>query len=164
MKDGDELYKKYYDVYKSDHDTDDELNEVKKKKMDYKQFELFDKTDKKLKLDEETKNFVKQIKKKKEKCVDKKEFMEYFNNKPTALVNKLLGQNTQIFFKSLDEIKQKKIKLSKDERNSTYNKNENVRLNTILSVIDRIYQFFENKFLPGKQPDELQLPKWVKVN
>ena len=59
MKDGDELYKKYYDVYKSDHDTDDELNEVKKKKMDYKQFELFDKTDKKLKLDEETKNFVK---------------------------------------------------------------------------------------------------------
>ena len=73
MKDGDELYKKYYDVYKSDHDTDDELNEVKKKKMDYKQFELFDKTDKKLKLDEETKNFVKEIKKKKKSVLIKRD-------------------------------------------------------------------------------------------
>ena len=34
----------------------------------------------------------------------------------------------------------------------------------ILSVIDRIYQFFEYKFLPGKQPDELQLSKWAKVS
>ena len=73
MEDGDELYKKYYDVYKSDHDTDDELNEVKKKKMDYKQFELFDKTDKKLKLDEETKNFVKEIKKKKKSVLIKRD-------------------------------------------------------------------------------------------
>ena len=36
--------------------------------------------------------------------------------------------------------------------------------NRILSVIDGINQFFEYKFLPGKQPDELQLPKWVKVS
>ena len=35
--------------------------------------------------------------------------------------------------------------LNKDERNSTNNKNENDRLNMILSVIDRIYQFFEYK-------------------
>ena len=34
----------------------------------------------------------------------------------------------------------------------------------ILSVIDRIYQFFEYKFLPGEQPDESNLPKWVKVS
>ena len=34
----------------------------------------------------------------------------------------------------------------------------------ILSVIDRIYQFFEYKFLPGKESDELKLTKWVKVN
>ena len=55
MKNVDELYKKYYNGYKNDYDTDDELNETKKKKIDYKQFELFDKTDKKLTLDEETK-------------------------------------------------------------------------------------------------------------
>ena len=64
----------------------------------------------------------------------------------------------------MDEIKQQNIKLNEDERNSTNNKNENDRLNMILSVIDRIYQFFEYKFLPGEQPDESNLPKWVKVS
>ena len=34
----------------------------------------------------------------------------------------------------------------------------------ILSVIDRIYQFFEYNFLPGEQSDELKLLKWVKVS
>ena len=64
----------------------------------------------------------------------------------------------------MDDIKQQKIKLNKDERNSASNKNENDRLNTILSVIDRIYQFLECKFLPGEQPDELKLAEWVKVS
>ena len=64
--------------------------------------------------------------------------MKYFGYKPTALVNKLLRQNIQDLTKSLDEIKQQKIKLNKDERNSTNNKNENDRLNTTLSVTDRI--------------------------
>ena len=85
--------------------------------------------------------------------------MKYFSYEPTALVNKLLGQNKQDLKQSLDEIKQQKIELNKDERNSTNNKNENDRLNMILSVIDRNYQFFEYEFLPGKQPDELLLPK-----
>ena len=67
--------------------------------------------------------------------------MEYFNHEPTALVNQLLGQKIQDLKKSLDEIKQQKIKLNKDERNSINNKNENDRLNTILSVIHRINQF-----------------------
>ena len=49
MKNVDELYEKYYDAYKNDYDSDDDLNEAKKKKIDYKQFELFDKTDKKSK-------------------------------------------------------------------------------------------------------------------
>ena len=89
--------------------------------------------------------------------------MKYFNYEPTALVNKLLSQNTQDFKKSLDKIKQQKVELNKDERNST-NKNENNRLNTILSVIDQIGQFFENIFLPGEQPDQLKLPKWVGVS
>ena len=64
----------------------------------------------------------------------------------------------------MNEIKQQKIKLNEDERNSTNNKNKIDRLNMILSVIDRIYQFFEYKFLPGEQPDESNLPKWVKVS
>ena len=64
----------------------------------------------------------------------------------------------------MDKIKQQKIELYKDERNSTNNKNENERLNMILSVIDRVYQFFEYKFLPNKQLDELKLPKWVETN
>ena len=50
----DELYEKYYNAYKNNYDGD-ELREAKKKKIDYKQFELFDKTDKKLALDRETK-------------------------------------------------------------------------------------------------------------
>ena len=54
----------------------------------------------------------------------------------------------------MDEIKQQKIELNKDERNSTNNKNENDRLKNILSVIDRIYQFFEYEFLSDKQPTQ----------
>ena len=64
----------------------------------------------------------------------------------------------------MDKIKQQKIKLNEDERNSTNNKNKNDELNKMLSVINRIYQFFEYKFLLGEQPDELKLPKWVKVS
>ena len=62
----------------------------------------------------------------------------------------------------MNEIKQQKIKLNEDERNSTNNKNDD--LNNMLSVINRIYQFFEYKFLLGEQPDESNLPKWVKVS
>ena len=75
MKNIDELYEKYYNDYKNDYDAD-ELSEAKKKKFDYKQFELFDKTDKTLTLDEETKFFFKEIKNR-EKIVDKKKFREY---------------------------------------------------------------------------------------
>ena len=62
MKNVDKLYEKYYNAYKNDYDNDDELSEAKKKKFDYKQFKLFDKTDKKLTLDGETKNLIKDIK------------------------------------------------------------------------------------------------------
>ena len=62
------------------------------------------------------------------------------------------------------EIKKQKIELDKNERNSTNNKNENDRLNMILSVIDRIYHFLEYKFFSGEQSDESNLPKWVKVS
>ena len=55
MKNVNELYGKYYNAYKSDHDTDDESKEDKKKKFDYKQFELGDEINKESKLDEKTK-------------------------------------------------------------------------------------------------------------
>ena len=64
----------------------------------------------------------------------------------------------------MNEIKQQKIKLNEDERNSTNNKNKIDELNDILSVINRIYQFFEYRFLLGEQPDESNLPKRVKVS
>ena len=35
----------YYNIYKNDYGNDDELNEAKKKKIDYRQFELWDKKD-----------------------------------------------------------------------------------------------------------------------
>ena len=58
MKNVEEIYEKYYNAYNNDYDHD-ELNDGKKKKIDYRQFELFDKTDKKLdgetKKDEESK-------------------------------------------------------------------------------------------------------------
>ena len=157
MKTVDELYEKYYNAYKNDYDNY-ELSQAKKKKFSYKQFELFDKTDEKLTLDEETKTFFKEIKNQ-EKIVHKKKFKEYFSYEPTVLVNNLLSQNKQDLRKSLNEIKQQKIKLNEDERNSTNNKNKNDEL----SVINRIYQFFEYKFLSGEQPDESNLPKWIKV-
>ena len=90
--------------------------------------------------------------------------MKYFSYEPTALVHKLLSQNTQDLRKILDKIKQQNIELNEDERNSTNNKNKNHKLNNMLSVIIRIYQFLEYNVLLGKQSDELKLPKWVKVN
>ena len=50
-----ELYEKYYNDYKNDFGNNDGLDEGKKTKFDYKQFELFDKTDKNLTLDGQTK-------------------------------------------------------------------------------------------------------------
>ena len=112
---------------------------------------------------EKEKRFIKEIKNR-EKNVDKKGFTKYFSYEPTTLVNNVLGQNTEDLRKSLDKIKQQKIKLNKDERNSTNNKNENDRLNMILSVIGRIYQFFEYKIFSGEQLDESKLPKQIKVS
>ena len=151
MKNADGLYEKYYNVYKNDYDNDfDGLgDEAKKKKFKYRHFELFDKTDKKLTLDEETKKFFKEIENR-EKIVDKKKFKKYFRYEAAVLVNNLLSQNAQNLRKSLNEIKQQKVKLNEDKRNSTNNKNKNDELNNTLSVTNRIYQFFEHNFFCGE--------------
>ena len=114
IKNVNELYEKCYNGYKNDYDAD-ELSEAKKKKFGYKEFELLDKTDKKLTPDEETKKLFKEIENR-EKNVDKKKFKKYFSYEPTALVNNLLNQNTRDLKKSLNEIKQQNIKLNEDER------------------------------------------------
>ena len=98
----------FYDAYKNDYDTDDELNEAKKKKCDYKQFEFVDKTDKESKLDGKTKKIFKEIENR-EKGIDKKRLMKQFNYDPTALVNKLLGQNTQDLKKVWTRLNNKRL-------------------------------------------------------
>ena len=55
MKNVDKIYKNYCNDYKSDYNTDDRLSEDKKKKSDYKQFEIDNKINKESKLDEKTK-------------------------------------------------------------------------------------------------------------
>ena len=75
---------------------------------------MFDKTDKELTLDEETKNFTKEIKKLRKECSLSRDLQNILAT--TTLVNNLLGQNTQDLRKSLDKIKQQKVKLNKDER------------------------------------------------
>ena len=87
---------------------------------------------KKSKLHGETKTFFNEIQNR-EKGVDKKRFLKYLSHEHTTLVNKLLDQNIQDLRKSLDEIKQQKIELNKDEGNSTNTKNENDILSMILS-------------------------------
>ena len=64
----------------------------------------------------------------------------------------------------MDEIKQQKIELNKDGQNSANKKNENYRHNMTLSVIDRIYQFFEYTFLSNKEPDQLKLLKYLRAS
>ena len=80
---------------------------------------MFDETDKKSKLEEKTNTFLKEIENR-EKSVEKKGFMKYFSYKLTALVNYLLSQNMQDLRKILDEIKQQKTELNKDERNTFF--------------------------------------------
>ena len=73
MKNVDELYEKYCNAYKNNYAADD-ISEAKK---NYKQFELFHKTDKKLTLDGETKIFFKEIENRK-RNVDRKGVYEIF--------------------------------------------------------------------------------------
>ena len=66
MKNVDEIYEKHYNAYKNDYEAD-ELNKGKKKKFDYRQFELFDKTDEELRLDGGTKNIMKETENKRKR-------------------------------------------------------------------------------------------------
>ena len=88
MKNVDELYKNYYNAYKSDFDTNDQLTEDKKKKFNYKQFEIEDKINKESKLDEKTKE-LKLTKLPKWVKVSKKRFNEILSTITEAKNNGL---------------------------------------------------------------------------
>ena len=77
---------------KNDYDNNDRVDEGKNKQFGYRQFELFNKTDKKSKLDEKKKKGGIENR---EKDVHKKGFIKYFSNEPTTLVNNLLSKKTQ---------------------------------------------------------------------
>ena len=96
MKNVDELYKKYYNAYKSDYDTDDELKGAKKKKFDHKQFELDDKINKESKLDEKTKEL---------KLTALSEWLSFKNdfNEARKLINNIRADTNKIKSSSGDE-------------------------------------------------------------
>ena len=108
MKNVEELYGKYYNAYKSDYDSEDELSEAKEKTVNYKQFELVDKTDKEFKLDEETKKFIEEIKEQ-EGGIGERGFSRCFNSEPSTLVSKLLSQNTQDWKKVWTKLNNKRL-------------------------------------------------------
>ena len=64
--------------------------------------------------------------------IKKKGFTKYFSYEHTALVNKLLDKNTQDLRKGLNEIKQQKIKLNEDKRNST---NKKIKMTSLIMLL-----------------------------
>ena len=177
MKNVDELYEKYYNAYKSDFDNDDELSEAKKKKCDYKQFELFDKTDKKLKLDGETKKDEESKLTELPKWIGSKngfkkaiKLIEYIradtNNVKSSSGDKKVFNNLD---KLINDIKNKET-----TRKNTIEKIKNIlsdldqqrqKESTVFQnkMIDAVYYLFNSLGISSK-PDRLMLPKWIKVS
>ena len=177
MKNFDELYEKYYNAYKSDFGNDDELSEAKKKKCDYKQFELFDKTDKKLKLDGETKKVEES------KLIELPKWLGSKNDfkKATKLIEYIRAGTNNVKSSSGD----KKVfnnlnKLINDIKNKeTTRKNTIEKIKNIVSdldqqrqkestvfeniMIDAVYYLFNSIGISSK-PDRLMLPKWLRVS
>ena len=183
MKNIDELYKKYYNAYKNDYDTD-ELNEAKKKKIDYKQFELFDKTDKRSKLDEKTKNFFKEIenrgKDKEPKLTALPKWLSSKNDFNEAIKDIRTDTNyvksdsaNKKVFNDLDNLIND-IKNKKATRKITIKKIGNIvsdldqqrqKESTVFQnkMIDVFYYLF-NSLGISSQPGRLMLPKWLKIS
>ena len=177
MKNVDELYEKYYNTYKNNYDNDNELKEIKKKEFDYKQFELFDKTDKSLTLDGETEkdkeskltelpkwfhsknDFKKAIKLSEDIRADTKNYKSSSGDK--KVFNNLDKFINDIEIKKLQEkVQLKKTKNIASDLDQQRQKESIVFQN---KMIDVIYYLFNSLELSSK-PGRLMLPKWVKVN
>ena len=177
MKNVDELYEKYYNSYKSNFDNDDQLSEAKNKKINYKQFELFNKTDKKLTLDGETQ------KDEESKLTELPKWLHSKNDfkKAIKLIEDIRADTNNVksssgdkkVFNNLDKLIND-IKNKKTTRNNTIEKIKNIvsdldqqrqkESNVFQNkMIDVVYYLF-NSLGISSQPDRLMLPKWVKVN
>ena len=177
MKNDDELYEKYYNAYKNDYDNDDKLSEGKKKKFDYKQFELFDKTDQKLTLDGETKkdeeSKLDALSKWLHSKNDFKEAIKLPEDIRADTNNFKSSSGDKKVFNNLDKLINE-IKNKKTIRKCTIKKIRNIvsdldqqrqKESTVFQnkMIDVVYYLFNSLGISSK-PNRLMLPKWVKVS
>ena len=164
MENVDELYEKYYNANKNDFDNDDELSETKKKKFNYRQFELFNKTDKKLTLDEETK------KDKDSKLTELPKAIKLIEDIRADTNNDKSSSGSKKVFYNLDKL----INDIKNKRKNAIEKIKNIfsdldqqrqKESTVFrnKMIDVVYYLF-NSLGISSQPGRLRLSKWVKVS
>ena len=164
MKNVNQLYEKYYNVYKNYSDTDDELNEAKKRKCDNKQFKLGDKKGEESKLTAlpkwlSTKNdFNKAIKLTEDiraiqnnvkSSSGDKDFLNYFNELINNIKNKKTTRKSTI----------KKIRDIVSDLDQQRQKESTIFQN---KMIDVVYYLFSSLEI-SSQPGRLMLLKWVKV-
>ena len=177
MKNVDEPYEKYYNAYKNDYDNDDELSEAKKKNLDYKQFEFFDKTDKKSTLDGKTKKDEKSkltaLPKWLRSKNDFKEAIKLIEDIRADTNNVKSSSGDKKVFNNLDKLIND-IKNKKTTRKNTIEKIKNIvsdldqqrqKESTVFQnkMIDVFYYLFNSLGISSK-PGRFMLPKWVKVS
>ena len=171
MKNVDELYKKYYDAYKNDYDSDNELSEGKKKKFDCKQFELFDKTNKKLKKKMKSQNWLHY----QNGCTknDFKEAIKLIEDIRADTNNVKSSSGDKKVFNNLDKLIND-IKNKETTRKNTIEKIKNIvsdldqqrqKESTVFQnkMIDVVYYLFNSLGISSK-PGRLMLPKWVNIS
>ena len=177
MKNVDEPYEKYYNAYKNDYDNDDELSEAKKKNFDYKQFEFFDKTDKKSTLDGKTKKDEKSkltaLPKWLRSKNDFKEAIKLIEDIRADTNNVKSSSGDKKVFNNLDKLIND-IKNKKTTRKNTIEKIKNIvsdldqqrqKESTVFQnkMIDVVYYLFNSLGISTKK-DRLMLLEWVKVS
>ena len=156
MKNVDELYEKYYNTYKSDYETDDELNEAKKKRYDRNQFKLVDKTDKELKLGEETKELkLTALPKCLRSKTDFSEATKLINNIKADTINDISKNKV----KKEDAIK--RMEKSIFDLEQLRQKESIVFQNKMIDVLYYLFNSFDldkkSLLLKNKNPDELKM-------
>ena len=165
MKNVEKFYEKYYDAYKSDYDANDELNETKKKKFDYTEFELVDKTCEESKLTALPKwlssknNFNEEIKLIEDIRADRNNVKSSSGDK--KVFNDLNGLINDI--KNKKTTRKSTIKKIKDIFSNLDQQNQKESTVFQNKMIDVVYYLF-NSLGINSQPGRLMLTKWVKVS
>ena len=150
---------------------------LKRKNFDYKQFELFDKTDKKLTLDGETK------KDEESKLIELPKWLHSRNDfkKAIKLIEDIRADTNNVksssgnkkVFNNLDKLIND-IKNKKTTRKNTIEKIKNIvsdldqqrqKESTVFQnkMIDVVYYLFNSLGISSK-PGRLMLPKWVNIS